>query len=309
MRITLLFTIFLFLYSGAHAQYTPMLEDGSEWYYYFFFESSCNEILSVQGDSLINGLVYKKIHNNLPCIHDNVTLLREDVETKQVFQRDSWNDTEVLIYDYSKEVGDTLFFGPFYNYTFLVLDSISSILPEDNSCPGEMSPMTTLADPKVFYWSSSNELYRQIIWIEGIGNITDPLNSHFAWSEGALGDQVLCHLDSDGVRDYHDISFLCEEPSPCQGPELIGSTVNIYSANYLKVYPNPATDEITIEWKDDQLPLLEQITFFDISGQRLSQQTISSNEFVHIANFPTGLIIGIVTTKDGTHYRLKFIKH
>ena len=106
--------------------YRPLLQDGNKWYerneeynfdlpspnyYYYRF---------INGEEVKNGITYKKIYSNLycytrdrylPCTPQTnpdvfYNLLREDIAQKKVYYFDEDTNSEILLYDFSINVGD-----------------------------------------------------------------------------------------------------------------------------------------------------------------------------------------------------------
>ncbi|MEZ4910173.1 MAG: T9SS type A sorting domain-containing protein [Saprospiraceae bacterium] len=285
----------------GYSQYHPMLKQGSAWHHYFWQEASCNHHLIVSGDTTINNHQYKKIVNlGDLCNYEYYTFAREDNLNKQVFYY-YYDTTEVMIYDYSLKKGDTIK-SAFQYYAFeMVVDSISSLLPQYSPC--FLSPEVYIETPKIFYLSHINcPSCKQTIWIEGIGNISNPFYSFTSWTAGNLGDALLCHFDETGFRDYHYI--FCEESESCKGP--IVKTEDSKNEAQIEFYPNPFFDNIYL--KIDNLNTIKSIYYYNSQGLLIkSEKEIISDNFC-FPNFNSGLIFAVVFTKDGNFYTRKLIK-
>ncbi len=296
------FLIVLFLSKSVFSQYQPMLNEGSEWHHYFWFEASCNHHLIVSGDTIINDIEYKKIINQGDiCNYPYFTFAREDSISKQVYYLYP-DTTEIMIYDFSLLVGDKIK-STFQYYPFeMVVDSISTNLLKYSPC--FLPPEIYLQTPKIFYLSHVNCLNcKQVIWIEGIGNISNPFYSYTEWNAGTLGDALLCHIDKTGFRDYHYI--YCEEPKPCQGPSV--NTKELTKEVQIKLYPNPAGEAAYLEIIDTESAIVS-IEFYNSGGMLLScKNEIFSNHF-DISEFNSGLIFVVIRTKKGEVMIEKWVK-
>ena len=83
--------------------YRPFLEEGKVWKYFFYNEINTFEVSRVvDGDTIIGGLAYKKILDNVGGQY--LYALRED--GKQVYIVYSHQETPSLLYDYSKNKGE-----------------------------------------------------------------------------------------------------------------------------------------------------------------------------------------------------------
>lgn len=284
------------------SQYLPMLNQGSEWYHYFWFEASCNHHLVVDGDTIINNIEYKKIINQGDlCNYPYYTFAREDTINKQVYYHYS-DTTEIMIYDFSLTEGDTLRSTFQYSEFDMVLDSISVHLPQYSPC--FLPPEVYINEPRIFYLSHVNCLHcDQIIWIEGIGNISNPFYSFESWTAGSLGNALLCHFDETGFRDYHYV--YCEEPEPCQGP--IVSTDEVEKETLIKFYPNPFSDKVYLEVADD-VDFINSIEFYNSEGLLIRRESEILSQNINLSRFNSGLIYVVIRTKNGKVITKKLIK-
>lgn len=292
---------FLLLPALGICQYLPMLNQGSEWHHYYWFEASCNHHLTVDGDTTINNIQYKKIINQGDfCNYEYYTFAREDTVAKQVFYH-YYDTTEVLIYDFSMKEGDTIK-STFQYYEFeMIVDSISSYLPQNDPC---LPPEVYLTAPKIFYLSHVNcSGCNQTIWIEGIGNISNPFYSFISWSAGNLGDALLCHFDQTGFRDYHYV--FCEEPESCKGPVV--KTDEIENDPVIKFYPNPFSDEVYLEI-DDSGSLISSIEYYNALGIRFRSEKEIFSQNIRLSEVHSGLIFVVIRTKKGKMITKKLIQ-
>lgn len=288
---------FLLLPTLGICQYLPMLNQGSEWHHYYWFETSCNHHLIVDGDTTINKMQYKKIINQGDlCNYEYYTFAREDTVAKQVFYH-YYDTTEVLIYDFSLKTGDTIKSIEFE----MIVDSISSHLPQYGRC---QPPEVYIDQPKIFYLSHVNcPSCKQTIWIEGIGNISNPFYSFISWSAGNLGDALLCHFDQTGFWDYHYV--FCEEPESCKGPVV--KTDEIENEPLIKFYPNPFSDEVYLEI-DGSESLISSIEYYNALGIRFRNEKEIFSQNIRLSEVHSGLIFVVIRTKKGKMITKKLIK-
>lgn len=279
----------------GYSQYSPMLEEGSEWYHYFRFEASCNHHLQVSGDTIINQKTYKKLINlGDECNYSIESYYREDTITKQVFQHIPYSTTdtvEVLVFDYSHSVGDTLtvFVDLLTSYT-LVIDSISSIIPVCGIC--EPTTETSLENPNVFHLRILDcPSCRPIVWVEGIGNLSDPFIPIAGWTGWPEPDNILlCHYNNEGSNDYHHP--YSTEFSFCEGPMV--EVVDLTNEQEIKIYPNPSKDMVTIQSESQ----LAQVLIYDAYGRLLMQNSSNITGIIDLSDIKAGLITLVITTVD-----------
>ncbi|MBK9735619.1 MAG: T9SS type A sorting domain-containing protein [Saprospiraceae bacterium] len=279
-----------------------MLNDKSEWHHYFWFEASCNHHLIVEGDTIINNINYKKIINYGDiCNYPYYTFAREDTIKKQVFYYYS-DTTEIMIYDFSLTVGDTIK-SVFQYYQFnMVIDSIITKLPEYSPC--SLPPEIYIETPKIFYLSHINcPDCKQVIWVEGIGNISNPFYCYIPWTAGGLGDALICHFDEKGFQDYHYV--YCEEPEPCKGP--IVATEELENEIQLQFYPNPIHETTFLEIIDIKKNIIS-IDLYNSAGMLMIKKNEIFSQNINLSEFNPGLIYVVLRTKKGEVIIRKLIK-
>ncbi len=105
--VLLLFIIINFSFLKAQT-YMHFIKEGKTWTelaspsVYPMFSINTYKM---QGDTLINGILYKKVvQNNINYAY----LLREDTISKRVYCKGDWGNYEYLLYDFNLQVGDTL---------------------------------------------------------------------------------------------------------------------------------------------------------------------------------------------------------
>mgnify|MGYP006336079193 FL=1 len=96
--------------------YTPIVVEGYSWnvvcpwdYVGDNIERYTTHVEKIEGDSIVNGVTYKKLwkyYPNEPEKRSLVGLLREDVEAQKVWAYG--NGVEALMYDFDVEAGDTI---------------------------------------------------------------------------------------------------------------------------------------------------------------------------------------------------------
>lgn len=134
---------------------------------------------------------------------------------------------------------------------------------------------------------------------EAIGRVTGAGNSQttqaytFADEPGgqaALSYYRLKQVDTDGKITYSSIIAVRNESSP---------------ALLLTVYPNPASEQISLKVEPDEP--ISQIRIYNAAGVEVISQERASNR-VPIRALPTGSYLVDVMTTTGQHVRQRFIK-
>ena len=175
---------------GQEQEYRPMLGEFGKWHEYFTpWPTSCNATLRIDGDSIVNGVSYKKIIADPGCgaILDpgTIRLLREDTLEKKVYELKPWppNTPECLIYDFSLMPGDTFYWGN-NGENILLLDSITNHIRNPFFCNGNNMPTLTIENPRVFYFDGGGAF--ATIWVEGIGSLAGLLYNYLEWGGGGI---------------------------------------------------------------------------------------------------------------------------
>ncbi len=297
MKKPILLSVCLLAASLAFAQnYLPMSQENAHWIMYAIGENGADHyVISVQGDTTINGLDYKKlwwrkIHSNAtsaqqfqpPFYYDaSATLLgalRDDTTAMQVFYIPfsplyTENDTcdlfdEWLIYDFSIQIGDTI--GGCLNYRHTYPYQVVSITTEQ--LWGE--------DRKVVFCDEAGARL-----IEGVGTGMGPLWQLFAVPHPA--------------KPTFLYDYCVGEESFC-GLQLVNAARERLANWQIELYPNPATDLLTI-----QLPEGLQghcsLTVSDFSGKKIFEKNAEpglSSLQLSVNDLPAGLYLLTVRNEN-----------
>ena len=146
--------------------YMPLLNN-TQWISmsYGFEPPVVATILKQIGDTLIDGKIYSIIKTSYVNVDNAINMhsngkhryLYEDVLMKQIYEYDQYTKKNILLYDFSLEVGDTMFSNTKYR--------LSDISYVNNS-----------GYTRKQYTFTHTSLSDSIIWIEGIGNNIDLFN-------------------------------------------------------------------------------------------------------------------------------------
>lgn len=306
MKITIFFPLFFLILTGLFGQdYKPMLTDNSEWHEYFTPGPWCNATLRIDGDSIVNGVAYKKIIAAPGCAailnEGSFRLLREDTLEKKVYRLLSNGEEEKTLYDFNLMPGDTFVIREDTN-NFIVLDSIINHIVNPFDCGIDGTPMLFIENPKVFYFNGASY---PIIWVEGIGSLTGLLTS-YEWGGGILGHTILCHYNQFRERDFHYI--YCEEQDVCEG--IVGDIEEVTNYNYFTIFPNPIKNEFTIDLKKLDYFNHIDMTIYNLNGQRQSSLThkYGDNIIYNVENLENGIYFIKLLIDNQQIYFQKVIK-
>ena len=141
-------------------------------------------------------------------------------EEKKVYQLNLFDSTEVLLYDFSLEIGDVLLGTDYIGEPDLTVVEIDSIRLEDGSMR------------KQLHMSSGNSCTIQ--WVEGLGSIVYAFNSAMYTCFTDIGTTLICFSQNDTPLFYENEDFFgCWYESSPPEPNLItfGSQWNILSSS------------------------------------------------------------------------------
>jgi hypothetical protein len=113
---------------------------------------------------------------------------------------------------------------------------------------------------------------------------------------GIAANGIYLHDNAEGCMDRAQIE------SGCQGSGI----ENHINDNVFRVYPNPASDRVTLELLDDQE--VTRVEIYDIQGNRTFSQNGNMKE-IDVSALSTGMYILKVTTKNYIARQKIFVQH
>jgi hypothetical protein len=269
----LLLSIILFYSLFTEAQtsiYHPFPDSNAVW-------SVDTQKVIIRGDSIISSKTYSKYYQtsdtNLVSSFQLKGLVRQDIPARKVFGIAPGDTKEHILYDFNLNTGDTItvYSIGFYGVDLIKIQSTDSIL-----IAGQYRKRMHLA----CYSSSVNF---PEFWIEGIGSSFGPL------SPGLTCMPVVCVCypnmiceSEQGVQNYIDPIY-----NSCHYQTCITNVNGLKVDNHLKIYPNPASNSLSIS-----------------TANRLGEISIynSIGEIVRLTNKPTHfdkLSAGTNPSKEG----------
>lgn len=287
MKTIRLFTLFALLLMTGRVTIkaqdnVPFLQEGNEWNSLsvgmigWDIISYTNYVNWCSGDTIIDGVLYSKIMGTTDGNNPRLfTLLRE--EEGKVWNKELNIQTEVLLYDFSANVGDTLRIGNFDEE--LVLDSISI-----EQIGG--------VDRKKFWFGLEydflGEPYAVETWIEGIGSSFGLLCSGYWGITGGYYCALCFHQNGDLVW---------------QNPEYDACTVTAVEEtkdSEIVLYPNPAKEKVTIEGTE-----AAKVEVFNALGQLVN--TVQGRNEIIFGGLPKGIYSLHITATNGKIYNTKLV--
>jgi hypothetical protein len=210
------------------------------------FGGLSTEIFSINGDSSINNVSYKKIYVSYDSLKhwQYQGLLREDSSQVYFVGMDS---VESLLYDFSLHSGDSVWVKNvfcYHNQVGLHVDSVDTIIINGKS-------------HKRLFMNGGGYLEE---WISDIGSSSGPLYSSFMQSIVCPYWQLGCYYENDKLV-YSNPQF-----SNCFYTTIMQGSLE----TELTLYPNPADNLLHIESRKHKL---DMIRIYDLQGKQLIQST------------------------------------
>lgn len=258
----------------------------------------------IRGDTVINNLSYKKLYKTAyDSIISNpyyVGGMRETDSGRVYFLRDHnfyfdfaigvLDSSEVLLYDYSLQQGDTFFLdaqgGWGYDST-LTVDFTDTILVDG-----------TWRKRIVF---NNGSFFGELrTWIEGIGSQKGLFFPYMFEFENWC--QLVCYEDKFTHWVHPDSVYYCYTGNPIVGLE---DRLPLKDQGQISIYPNPGSSILFIK---TSLPIndIKEILIYDMHSRKLKQQAF--NSFVEISDLLQGMYILELRLKDGGRVTKRFIK-
>ena len=299
MRVSvILLFLFTFLVSDSlHAQKLSFIDTTNVWYVNSGFTIhgppditiDCKLVYRYSGQTQHGGLDYRLMTKTRSCIQSNLpwpigpvfwddsALVREDTLAHKVFARvfklngSYVQDTsEVLLYDYNMQKGDTVTIGSPSQPVQYIVDSISTI--QINGIAHNVWYMGAL---------NSQGVYRDYEVVEGAGSMYDPLYPYYPLLSIEGGEHLSCFYNKDaGVY-----------PNNPQWYMNCSLGTHDVSTNTLSLYPNPADNLITLV-SVGAFRLGDVVSISDAAGKTMFQYDLSliSKELkINIKQWPAGI--------------------
>ena len=320
----------------AQSEYHPITE-GCTW-------SVSNEKYMTAGDTVLDGKTYLKIYRQVSDQPFEFSLdnaeyfaaIRNDSAEKKVYAylpAGKWvrridltlapfqteEAQEVLIFDYSLHLGDTVHFFTIGEYTFfeceaVCVESAHIWCGEQN---GHLNGHQYTAEDSLVYLSD-NSSRRQLflrntsigvnlhhVWIEGIGSIHG--NDEMALSLTDAGEKILlCFTDSTATIYQTGFDF-DNEPNDCFSNGF-GGDVPERTIRPISVYPNPADDLLYVELSGAGIA---NAVLYDLQGRIVADAANAvgrTTTTINVHSVPASVYLLRVTDTDGNEYHRKIVK-
>ena len=279
-----LFFLLLAVAGSAKAQdYEPIIQEGNEWHTLDVIVNPgfppnhhySTLVHWISDDTLVDGVRYTKVleTRNGEGTPRLATLLRE--EDGKVWKRKS--ATDILIYDFTAQVGDTLRFGDFHEFDYFVVDSISI-----EQIGGR--------DRRKFWFGLEYDITGEPVaietWTEGIGSDMGLLFSGWYYVSGGYYRALCFHQNGELLwqNEYYGtcmIDAVEEEVAPA-----------------VSVYPNPVSETVSIEGLEPA-----EVQVYNTLGQMV--KTVKDSHEINMAGLPQGDYLLRIADAEGKVYTNK----
>ncbi len=288
--------------SNAATCQNEYFEGNPEWWIqspgFGFTFLSHYEIVS---DSVINGLVYKKMVNNFQsnqqlghdCGDYYCHLIRS--QGNRIYNYNVELGAEELLYAFEGDVGDTLFSHPLISSPydsittgFLILE-LDSILISD-----EWRNYYVVAVESNF----TNQTYPGII-IEGIGSF----GGLFQNLPSSILNGIQC-FSYNGITYYEQ--YTTPYPTLIQGNCNFDNVIELENS-WLEVFPNPLEDNITVK-SNANIPI-SNIKVFDAVGRKVFEEKVFyPNQTWNLSTLSDGVYVMSVELESGQFISERIVK-
>lgn len=285
----------IFNYALKSQNYVPFPTENVNWNVYYV--GTCEERdpdttllrYAIHGDTTINEVEYKKL-----CLESGDTInpkikavggLRE--ENKKVYYNGrtllaGTDGKEYLLYDFTKQIGDTIKHNP-QGWFFSVIFDIDSVLID-----GAYRKRYEVDNH--WYYHNPDHI------IEGIGSVKNGLLGHISdiTTCGTHYWEFICFKENGEVK-YLNPSF-----NKCfPGNLLMGANLT-KADSQIRIYPNPTNQNLHIENNTNGNL---SVKIIDINGRTIVEQQLNEIKTIIKLNVQAGIYNVLITNKNGQKVR------
>lgn len=291
---TLIFGLIFIINQSLKSQdYVPFPTENVNWN--VFYAGTCKETppdtslfrYTIHGDTTINENQYSKL-----CIETTGGTFNPKVRTigglresdKKIYYIGQTIyaggfDVEYLLYDFTKQIGDTIKHDSYGRFTSVVLE-IDSVLIGGNY--------------RKRYKVDNHWFYQNPDYIvEGIGSVNNGLLGHIS-DIPTCGSHYWEHIC---FKENGIVKFLSPSFSDCFPSNLLTDIAQLDYKTDFKIYPNPFSNKIQIENKLNYQDLTFKL--IDINGKTLIEKIIDNGKVTLDLNISSGLYNALIIDKNG----------
>jgi hypothetical protein len=269
--------------------------EGNQWniryYSSIIFYGVESYILHLEGDTLINGINYKKIYRSDDSLqvssYPTNSFIRE-VHPGQVYLKQGIQP-EFLLYDFSMELLDEITISIYGSLDCtLKVTAIDSVILNN----GEPRKRMAIESADNSDWGITD------YWIEGIGSTTSGLLNYYI--QFCLTDYLesfLCHFQNEELL-YPPYVSSC----------FVVPTQEITPVDPISIYPTPFSNQFNIDIEGNE-HLLDSYKIYDLNGQQVMEGKIDqANNTINASYLPSGMYLLSVITVDGMIANKRLVK-
>lgn len=292
LATTIIGLILIINQSLISQDYVPFPTENVSWN--VFYAGTCEEAppdtvllrYTIHGDTTINEIQYSKL-----CLETGDTInqkvrtiggLREsDKKIYYIGQTiiGGGFDEEYILYDFTKQIGDTIKHNSYGGFFSVVLD-IDSVLI------GTSYRKRYKVDNHWFY---QNPDYI----IEGIGSVNNGLLGHIS-EIPTCGTHYWEHIC---FRENGIVKYLNPSLSDCFPSNLLTGIVLADYESAFNIYPNPFNNRIQIENKLNKCDLIFKL--IDMSGKTIIEKRVNGEIITINLNIKSGFYFALIVDKTG----------
>jgi len=285
--------IFIINHSLKSQDYIPFPTKNVNWN--VFYAGTCEDAppdtsllrYTIHGDTTINEIQYSKL-----CLETGDTInpkvqtiggLRESEKKIYYIGKTIYAggfEDEYLLYDFTKQIGDTIYHESNGHFFYSVVSDIDSISIDGNY-------------RKRFKIQSHSFGQSPDYIIEGIGSVVNGLLGHIS-DIPTCGTHYWEHIcfRENGIVKYLNSSF-----SECFPDNLLTGIAQIGYKTAFNIYPNPFSNEIQIENKLNHRNLTFKL--IDINGKTLIEKNIYNDKAILDLSVSPGPYNALIVDKSG----------
>ena len=294
--------------------YKPMVIDGYSWNVVSSSLQMFPDIKTystakqkIEGDSIVDGIVYKKFWLYSDANSDKrslVVLLREDIEEQKVFAYDK--GVEVLLYDLGVEVGDTI--KVLGDLSYLAYSSNSVSIKENLSLVVENidfieDPIYGTLKVITYYNADPNFNGFKCTIYERYGMTTGWLLNNSIARVGGASQRVICAFDENDElvlkREYTITGY--GEVKDCYIKEKIGTNIETPQKEE-NIYYNSLGKTLYFDVENAEI-----ITIYDAMGKMVVNRELTAGAKAISLDLNVGIYIVNISTDIQQSIRTKII--
>lgn len=284
-------TILLTLITTVKSQdYVPFPTENAYWN--VFYAGTCQEAppdsmilrYTISGDTVIDNKTYNKLHLELDYTLNPIIRVIGGIreENKKIYYTGETvlaaTNGEYLLYDFTKQIGDTIKHDSKGGFYSVILD-IDSILI------GDSYRKRYKVDNHWFY---QNPDYL----IEGIGSVQNGLLGHIS-DIPTCGTHYWEHIC---FKENGEVKYLNPNFDDCFPSYLLMDANITKLETKIKIYPNPIDQNLQIENNTNENL---NIKIIDINGRSIIEQPLNGTKTIIKLDIKSGIYNVLITSKNG----------